>query len=603
MNQLSDEDIKQIKYLGLNPENKNHITLALGNISDDIELSPSCPSSGWKITLMRHQRMSVSMMKRYEEDENYPNVAGEYIYKIGNRKMSILADPAGSGKSYTILARISQQPHLTKTVHMIESNVRLTHNSRVVVRLSDREMVGSINVILTPHSLISQWTTYLMNTDLKYYVINTASCLEKCERHLTDGTVVFLVSSTRYADFLVKTRELNIVFSRFIVDEYDSIAANGFYNPPPSVFIWGVSASIRLLSTLGSYSHTSKRLINFIHTECAHDDLADIIVKAPWKTVRDCLNLPSFRTNIITVRQRNVVNVLSSVLQNEVRSMLNADDLSAVANYLEMKRVPSDTDLINHFINKYTDDNKTQEKRIGYYTDIEINQEKVEKCIDKINENNKIIESIKSRLNSDDMTCGICLVDPIDKPCTTPCCHEKWCFECIVNCILLMGKCPKCRTLLKPDQLVCTSQLVGPSPIHELPMFQTKIEAFRDLLITLNNKPLKPKILCFAEYVGGFNDIVAVCNELRIKNNIIKGTAKHIDKLINDWKKSTKISVLLLNADRFGAGLNLQEGTDIVLWHKMEKSTSDLEHQIISRVVRLGVVDPPTVHKLVYTGE
>ena len=86
----------------------------------------------------------------------------------------------------------------------------------------------------------------------------------------------------------------------------------------------------------------------------------------------------------------------------------------------------------------------------------------------------------------------------------------------------------------------------------------------------------------------------------------LKGTGATISKRIKDWETSKKTTVLLLNAKRFGAGLNLQSGTDIILWHKLAakvKGESDLENQVLGRVVRYGLNHEPVVWKLAYPGE
>jgi hypothetical protein len=56
--------------------------------------------------------------------------------------------------------------------------------------------------------------------------------------------------------------------------------------------------------------------------------------------------------------------------------------------------------------------------------------------------------------------------------------------------------------------------------------------------------------------------------------------------------------------------LNMQMGTDIVFWHRLEMGNygrqggaSDLELQVIGRVNRMGVKEPPTVHRIAYQGE
>ena len=72
------------------------------------------------------------------------------------------------------------------------------------------------------------------------------------------------------------------------------------------------------------------------------------------------------------------------------------------------------------------------------------------------------------------------------------------------------------------------------------------------------------------------------------KNSIsyqqLKGSGAVVKNIIAKFK-SGETRVLLLNANHYGAGLNLQMCSHIVLFHRMEK---DMEKQIIGRGQRLG---------------
>jgi len=56
----------------------------------------------------------------------------------------------------------------------------------------------------------------------------------------------------------------------------------------------------------------------------------------------------------------------------------------------------------------------------------------------------------------------------------------------------------------------------------------------------------------------------------------------------------------MLNAQYNGSGLNLQETTDIILYHKFNKFS---EEQIIGRANRMGRNDVLYVHQLLYNNE
>ena len=60
--------------------------------------------------------------------------------------------------------------------------------------------------------------------------------------------------------------------------------------------------------------------------------------------------------------------------------------------------------------------------------------------------------------------------------------------------------------------------------------------------------------------------------------------------------KTGEINVLFLNSKNNGAGINLQEATDIILYHKMNEN---LETQILGRANRIGRDIELKVHHLI----
>ena len=75
---------------------------------------------------------------------------------------------------------------------------------------------------------------------------------------------------------------------------------------------------------------------------------------------------------------------------------------------------------------------------------------------------------------------------------------------------------------------------------------------------------------------------------------MLKGSTKTIQKNI-DMFKTGKLQVIFLNSNFNGAGINLQETTDMILYHKMPQSTY---RQIIGRAERIGRKESLRVHHL-----
>ena len=82
--------------------------------------------------------------------------------------------------------------------------------------------------------------------------------------------------------------------------------------------------------------------------------------------------------------------------------------------------------------------------------------------------------------------------------------------------------------------------------------------------------------------------------EIKITYTQVKGTRKVRQNSIESFKHGDT-QVILLNPNFNGAGINLQETTDIILYHKMSSST---KNQIIGRANRIGRTVPLHVHHL-----
>ena len=72
-----------------------------------------------------------------------------------------------------------------------------------------------------------------------------------------------------------------------------------------------------------------------------------------------------------------------------------------------------------------------------------------------------------------------------------------------------------------------------------------------------------------------------------------------IQNIVNDFKNKD-LDVLLINIYNYGSGMNLQCATDIVMFHKFDKS---IEQQVIGRGQRLGRTQPLNIHYLLNQNE
>jgi hypothetical protein len=216
----------------------------------------------------------------------------------------------------------------------------------------------------------------------------------------------------------------------------------------------------------------------------------------------------------------------------------------------------------------------------------ELRKEKLDIKIKTLGER---IQQLKTRISE-------CNIDPvtmedIDNPVVTECCKQLFNESTIEELYKLNPnvQCPMCRQPLTVIKVVESVPIVSINPSSHL----TRLENFRNVVSTIYEKTgLNTKLLIFSEYNKTFELIDEVLSQFPMLYTKYISDAKLLEKY-----KKHKINILLLNARSHSAGLNLENTTDIIIYHEM---TEDMETQIIGRANRLGrTIGPLNVWKFV----
>ena len=107
------------------------------------------------------------------------------------------------------------------------------------------------------------------------------------------------------------------------------------------------------------------------------------------------------------------------------------------------------------------------------------------------------------------------------------------------------------------------------------------------------------KFLIFSAHETVFIQITDILHEMDITFEILKGNQYVINHCVECYKNG-KNQVLLVNPRNYGSGLNLENTTDIILFHKFD---TEIEHQVIGRAQRIGRKAPLRVWYLVHENE
>lgn len=574
-------------------------------IIDNEDLSAKQPES-INIQLKYHQ---LKMLHKCLELENKKIIINDYIIETS---IGIIGDPVGSGKSYVILGLVANQLKKTNNKELLyTTNLFSLYNN-----IENEYIYKDINILIIPHNIFHQWKEYIKNTKLKVKFIKTKKDLEKLK---FEDEIIILVSSSIHNNFATIVNDNKYRFARVIYDEADSIKITSCKEIKAN-FYWFITSSIQnLLMPNGTYffrSYDSDMITGIKHTgfikntfvklynSTQHFHSKYIFLRNSDELIKESFLIPDPIIYKIICKNPKILNILNNIISNQIQRMINAGDIQNALKEIDIQRSNEQNliklvanDIINELENKKIDLESIQKK---YYKDIN----KKNKDIEEINKEIKLLEDkindINNRLNNNN-------IDPITyeeikNKVIINCCKQSFDFESITIYITQSNnpKCPMCRTNITKENLIIidNNYLEDKEQIIEEKNYNK--EQHLDLILS-NKIKEDSRIIIFSEYNNTFEIIKILLNKNKLEYKEVKGSADVIKNILSWYKDSDKSKkILLLNAKYYGSGLNLENTTDIILYHKMNK---ELEKQVIGRAQRFGRTSSLNIWELLYDNE
>lgn len=558
---------------------------------------------GLYIKLKQHQRTLAHRCIMLEQGKSI-NPA----YTI-HTKFGVICDKVGSGKSYTILSILL----LNKDIAIYNESNHINSFASVLVPESYGDIKSfKTTILIVPSPIIKQWVSYLENTTLKYvYIYNQKSLDEYFTSNNTDhidrlhNTDVILIGSKIYSTWYKIASQFGYeeyVFRRMIIDEavHISLPDNKAIN---ASFYWFITAS---------WETTTFNIKNrgFIKKLWVFNGIKQyaIFMKNNDKFVD--LSMGLFESNITVIESKttkteqiligfvpsSIIKIITATTEQYASAQYIAEHPDADIDDSNVTITDTHHKVAMSIVNTIAVDmyNKLHNLKIklNLLNDMQlsINQKELrkEKLDNKIQILKKRIQQLKTRISE-------CNIDPvtmedIDNPVVTECCKQLFNESTIEELYKLNPnvQCPMCR------QPLTVIKIINPDTVPILSSSHlTRLENFKNVVNTIYTKTgLNTKLLIFSEYNKTFELIDTVLSQFpMIYTKYIKN-AKMLEKY-----KTHNINILLLNACSYSAGLNLENTTDIIIYHEM---TSDMETQIIGRANRLGrTIGPLNVWKFV----
>ena len=552
-----------------------------------------------KTQLFIHQKKAISRMRNLELSHL---IVREDLNRSLKTNYGIYADKVGAGKTLAMTALVATSPRPRKKWGIPLNNTGYT----VINQINDKRTRLHVNttLIIVPHSLMTQWVDTLKMVDgLKFFMVNTNKLVNKLVKTILESRAdaawgqkskssvdfsIVLISNTMARKFWIEPYQ-TVVWDRVIVDEPHTFVLNHL---PEANFCWFVCATPYdilysnrqwLRCTMGG---------DYYYTKINPNELA--VIKNSDDNVNNSLCLPPYKESTIKclapIYLRN--GAIRNNLPAEALSRLNGNDVTGALEILNCD-ANSKSSIVESLISNYRDlaHNETLSiQRLSQIRNITNTEraERIKRHQEKLDDYLKKVADITERVNTEE-NCPICL-DSVDDPCAIMnCCQKSFCLECILMSLKNSNKCPMCKAVTRVDSLHIQSDTNANKRAKKESGLLSKSNT---LLEIVKNMKEDSRYLIFSEYDGSFRRISYKLSERAIPFKVLTGNCNAQQKIIQQYKDG-EVKILMLNATNFGAGLNLQMTTDIIIYHEFR--SKDLKTQVIGRAQRPGRTCPLTV--------
>lgn len=618
---------------------------------------------GANITLKPHQQTLLARCIQYENSSIKLKEFDEIAEAFGNEdycqtNLAVIADRVGAGKSYVILALLVANNITNKDNVVIKSH----GFNKVMYYIHDKTTSIKTNLLVVPHNLAAQWEYYIktFGANIKHKIVKTQKALDALLDDVmgvaaavsdTDGSGdeddeavvaptnsreqrleklseydLIVVTSTLY-NKLASFFDINKVkLQRAIFDEVDNLNVPGCKHVEAN-FFWFVTASYGNIlypnganqyePAIGRYvwyangirhSGFLKKILMDLHYHVNQTMMKVLIVKNTEGYVEASLRLPELVSHYVKCRTPYAINVLNGVVDRNILNHLNADDVQGALAYVNpSNRSNNEDNIITRVIDKYTRQVNNLKLQLAtaqqyqYDTEAERNAE-IQRLQRNLEQVERKVAMITERIKSNEL-CTICY-DVAEKKTVTSCCQNTFCFKCISIWLAQKKLCPLCKVVMDVRDLYVLDEDAKDDEATEdsgaaAAGDNTKLDKYENLEVILDGLGDDAKVLIFSAYENSFTNIVKVLEKMSIPFASLKGNGFHIQATLDRYRNG-HVKVLLVNTQSYGSGLNMENTTDMIMFHKFD---TEIEKQVIGRAQRFGRSQSLKVHYLLYENE
>jgi SNF2 family DNA or RNA helicase len=523
-----------------------------------------------KTKLFPHQNTLVNGMHAYRDKMMRGFLLGNEAI---NGKIGIIGDPAGSGKTLSILAYLaSQNPPFPRMTSELTNNSSKYFFSHELYQISE---ASQTNLIIVPHSLFGQWKQEIaLHTTLSYIPIETKRAIRGTDLVQNIINSKFVLTTNKCYKYVQEyAQENGIHWNNVIIDEASSIYINSSDPSLKFQFLWLVSNNwIPLIfknpSIVKSSLYYLKDRIK-MNSELEGWLVDNINVHYEGQLVSSSFfkdYLPFFHQNRGCIILRN-----SSDL---IYKNLNLPEI--INNTIHCRPNISLNSLISYYLARNIEPNISSEKVPNLFQSLNIQFKNLDDyLIDKPVQKHNLIKR-----KVEEGECVICL-DLAEYPTIVNCCFNIYCAKCLLKNMLIHHKCPTCRDGLTIDDICCLKELTEDIKI----LSKNKNEICLDIL----NKNRNGKFIIYSSFDNIFYQLFEEIDKLGLKVERIENNLFSLLKSVKNFQEGRTNILFVSNVDLI-RGLSLATTSHLIFYHELP--VCELKQILTLSAQRIGRLNP-----------
>jgi hypothetical protein len=532
-----------------------------------------------KISLYPHQLASVYNMEKIEDERRI--IKDNIIYETN---IGINSDMLGYGKTLSMITLI-QRDKMKWDMSSTYTSEKVNSYSmdRIVSKTLFFHKKFNTTLILANQTIIKQWLEEFSYTSLKVVTVTKKNIADNIKVDEYDVVIVIPALYNRLVQ-----RYYNIAWKRFIYDEPGHIRVPAMKNIYAG-FIWFVTATPSSILTQHRNCKGSF-MFNIIGGKkcCDYLPILSIItISNPEEFIKQSYKMPPTYHSYYQCYSP-LYNTLYDMVQPRIINMIDGNNIDGAIQALGGKKTSNITELVR---NRKLEELEEIQSKIKIYT-MRDDEERLKEWSEReVRLNNQLKELDRRFENSLSKDCNICFGE-LKSPVMEPRCQNIWCARCLLVWLQQNNTCPICRTYVNVKDLVYIDKKYNDQEEKNV-----KVMTKEENIIKIIDDKKDGKFIIFSSYNETFNPICNILKEHNISFSQIKGSIDTIVKRLEQFK-SGEIQVIFLNSKYNGAGINLQEASDIIIYHDMGP---EMLQQVLGRPNRIGRKTPLNVHHLIYT--